>query len=83
MIDKLMSLPSREEMLLREIQAQLQMWKNMERPLKAAEMMSTIHIDKLAEIMAWAEISLRDYVISRKFALQNEAVTIKPVMEIE
>lgn len=71
--------PSREELLLRKIQAQLEMWKNMERPLKAAEMMTTIATDELAMLMAWAEISLRDYVLARKRSINQAAVTISPV----
>ncbi len=62
MEDALISLPMREEMLLRKIEAQLRQRAEIERPLKAADIMTTVSTDELAEIMSWAQISLRDYV---------------------
>lgn len=74
---------SREYHLLREINAQLEQWGAMERPLKAAQMMTTIPTDKLAEVMAWAQIALRGVVTEQSLARQMRNVTPKPMMLVD
>lgn len=73
---------SMEENLLREIETTLQMFFNRSQsgePLRAAEVMTSIPTEKLATIMAWAQIGLRDYVLCKNRALEGDLVSIKPI----
>lgn len=61
-------IPSREEMLLRKIQAQLQTYTP---PQHASEYITQIATEELATIMAWAELGLRQHVVKQRCALQE------------
>ena len=66
---------SQEYYLLREIDAQLRRWGSLERPLKASEMQTTVSTDKLATIMAWAQVALREEVRHQNLAPEMRNVT--------
>lgn len=80
--NSILDLPSKEEMLLRKLQAQLRVYQNMERPLKASEMTTEISVDELAEIMAWAQVALRDFIITKKHYIENLATYLHPTPPI-
>lgn len=76
------SLPNIEENLLREIEVHLQMFRNRAEsgePLRAAEVLTQIPTEKLATLMAWAQVALRDHVIGQRNTIKGEAVMINPM----
>ena len=72
---------NQEYCLLREIEAHLQMWQNMQRPLKAQDMLTTISTEKLATIMAWAQVSLREHVVAQNRAKETALLAPPPVLK--
>jgi hypothetical protein len=72
---------SQEYYLLREIEAHLQMWQNIQRPLKAQDMITTISTEKLVTLMAWAQYGLRERVVSQNRAKETALLAPPPVLK--
>lgn len=71
---------TREENLMRKLNAQLNFYHNRQEPLRAAEIVTTVSTEELAEVMAWAVIALRGVVVQQKFAMRETTVKSDPYL---